>query len=102
MLDACMANASSLPEEQTIHVRFSDFMADDMGTIEHIYRVANHPMTDEVREAMVTYITDNPRGKHGQVSYDLEGDFGIDREEVYQRVAPYMERFGIERELPVL
>lgn len=102
MLDACMANAASLPESQTIHVPFSDFMADDMGTIERIYRLADHPMTGQVREAMLTYIRENPRGKHGQVSYDLEGDFGIDREEIYQRVAPYMERFGIERELPVL
>lgn len=102
MLDACMADADSLPAAQTIHVRFADFMADDMATIERIYGMADHEMTADVRDSMKAYIRENPRGKHGQVVYDLEGDFGIDREELYQRVAPYMERFGVQRELPEL
>jgi len=102
MLNSCMQHADSLPPQQTIHVRFSDFMADDMGAIERIYELASHEMTSEVRDAMVAYIRDNPRGKHGQITYDLEGDFGVNREDVYARCAPYMERFGIERELPVL
>jgi len=102
MLQRALDNVDSLPKNNTIHVRFSDFMADDLGTIERIYKLADHPLTDEIRSAMSGYVNDNPRGKHGQVVYDLEGDFGIDREALYERLAPYMQRFDIERELPIL
>ena len=102
MLDGCMADCSKLQPEQTIHVPFDDFMADDMGTIERIYAMEDHPLTTEVRQAMARYIEDNPRGKHGQIAYDLEADFGIDREDLYRQLAPYMERFGVRRELPKL
>lgn len=102
MLDSCLANASSLPGSSTVHVRFSDFMADDMGTIERIYAMADHPFTDHIRQAMTGYLKDNVRGKHGQIVYDLEGDFGIDREALYERFTPYMQRFDIQRELAPL
>lgn len=101
MLTSCMNNASCLPVSNTIHVRFADFMADDIGTIERIYALAEHPLTPGIRAAMSGYIDNNPRGKHGLIRYDLEGDFGMDREELYRRFAPYMERFAIERELPM-
>jgi hypothetical protein len=99
MLNSCVAHSGCLPAENTIHVRFDDFMADDMGTIEQIYRTADHPLTAEIREAMGLYVRDNPRGKHGQIAYDLEGDFGLDRERLYERFAPYMQHFGVRREL---
>ena len=99
MLNRCMTDSGVLPPAQTIHVRFDDFMADDMGMIERIYQAAEHPLTEEVSSAMAGYIRDNPRGKHGQVVYNLEGDFGLDREQLYRRFGPYMEHFGLRREL---
>lgn len=51
---------------------------------------------------MTGYLNDNVRGKHGQIVYDLEGDFGIDREELYERFAAYMQYFDIPRELAPL
>ena len=38
-----------LPAEQTIDVRFDEFMADDMGMVRRIYDVAGQPMTDEAQ-----------------------------------------------------
>ena len=35
----------------------------------------------------------NPRGKHGQLVYDLRGDFGLDPEAIRQRFAFYFDRF---------
>ena len=35
----------------------------------------------------------DPRGKFGQVVYDLEGDFGISREKLRERFGYYFEAF---------
>jgi hypothetical protein len=95
MLSACVRDSDTLPPEQTIHVRFDEFMADDLGTIDRIYGLANHPLTAGVRGAMEGYIADNPRGKHGQIEYDLKGDFGIDADELYERYKPYTDKFQV-------
>jgi hypothetical protein len=99
MLNSCMEHAGCLPTKNSIHVRFEDFMANDMATIETIYGIAGLPLTADIRAAMAGYIDSNPRGKHGQVVYDLEGDFGLDQEELYKRFAPYMDHFEVTREL---
>ena len=95
MLGACVRDSDTLPPEQTIHVRFDEFMADDLGTIDRIYSLANHPLTAGVRGAMEGYIADNPRSRHGQIEYDLKGDFGIDPDELYERYQPYTDKFQV-------
>jgi hypothetical protein len=40
----------------------------------------------------------HPRGRDGRVVYDLEGDFGVTREELRQRFAFYTDEFGIRPE----
>ena len=37
----------------------------------------------------------HPRGKNGRVVYDLEGDFGLDADELRERFAFYTDAFGI-------
>lgn len=98
MLMACVRDIDCLPPEQTIHVRFDDFMADNLGTVDKIYALANQPLTPDVRQGMETYIDTNPRGKHGQVRYDLQGDFGITPTELYRRFKTYMDRFEVAQE----
>ncbi len=41
---------------------------------------------------------ENPRGKHGQVIYDLAGDFGMKPDDVRARFDFYFDRFAIEAE----
>lgn len=95
MLQRCVNDIDCLPEDQVIHVRFNEFMRDDIGTIERIYQLADHPMTDEVRAGMLQYIADNPRGKYGRVRYDLMRDFGIDINALYERFSFYTDRFDV-------
>ena len=40
----------------------------------------------------------HPRGKNGRVVYDLEGDFGLDADELRRRFAFYTDEFGIRPE----
>lgn len=98
MLRACVADREQLPARQSMDVLFDDFMADDVTTIEHIYTLADHPMTPAVRKAMERYMTDNPRGKHGRIVYDLKGDFSLDPDALYERLRFYTDRFGVRLE----
>ena len=98
MLNACVRDVEKLPPEQVVHVHFRDFMADDIGTIERIYGTAGHPLTGDVRSAMLQYVSDNPRGKHGQVLYDVEEDFGVSRDQLYERFSDYTNYFNVSLE----
>ena len=98
MLQACVRDIDSLPQEQVIHVRFDDFMANDIETIERIYAMAGHPMTEQVRNGMLQYIKDNPRGKYGRVRYDIKRDFGLNRDALYERFSFYTNRFDVTLE----
>jgi hypothetical protein len=94
MLLACLRDRALIPDGQSMDVRFDDFMADEGGTVESIYQLADQPLPESSREAMRTYVREHPRGRHGKVRYDL-ASFGIDAAERRAAMAPYSERFGV-------
>jgi hypothetical protein len=100
LLDGLVRDRDALPKERTEHVYFHEFMADDRGTLARIYERAGLEMSPGTVAEIDHYIDTHPRGRHGKVVYDLEGDFGISREETYAYFANYMEAFPVERETP--
>ena len=100
LLDGLVRDRECLPEGRTEHVYFHEFMADDRGTLDRIYERAGLPMTAGTRAEIDHYIETHPRGRHGKVVYDLEGDFGLDREQLYDEFADYMAAFPVKREAP--
>ena len=92
LLNGCLRDRDVLPADQSIDVRFTDFMADEHGTLKAIYDLAGQPFGTDVREAMASFIADHPRGRHGGVDYDL-ADLGLDPDDVAQRLRAYRERF---------
>lgn len=97
-LRTCVRDRDLVPQPQGIDVLFHDFMADDVSMVERIYAKAGLPMTEEARARLDRFMQENPRGKYGQVIYDLEGDFGIDPNALRERFAFYFERFGVRAE----
>ena len=89
-----------LPAERSVDVLFHEFMADDIGTVEKIYAVADQPFTDESRAAMQSFMAAHPRGRHGTIVYRPE-EFGIDRAERHRALDFYQARFGVEDEGPL-
>jgi len=79
-------------------VLFGDFMADELGTVGAIYDRAGLELTDRARRELEAFTAANPRGKYGQVVYDLRGDFGLESDAVRERFAFYFERFGVVAE----
>jgi hypothetical protein len=99
LLGSCVRDRDILAPERSMDVRFHEFMADDLGTIERIYARAGRPLTAAARSAMEGFVADHPRGRHGAVAYDL-GDLGLDRQDRREALAFYVERFGVEAEGP--
>ena len=98
LLAACVRDREHIAREQSLDVRFDDFMADEIGTVEKIYAKAGLELTPAARRELETFATENPRGKSGRVVYDLKGDFGIDPAALRERFAFYYERFGVRSE----
>jgi len=94
MLSSYVRDRDVLPAEQAIDVRFDEFMADDIATVERVYDRAAQPFTDTARAAMGGFMAEHPRGRHGGVHYDPT-ELGIDRAERRDALAFYTMRFGV-------
>lgn len=99
LLDSAVRDRDVLPADRTIDVHFQDFMTDDMGTVERIYEIAGLEFTPEARAQVVAYRDAHPRGRDGQVVYDLRTDFGKAPEEVREPFHAYIDRFGVRPEV---
>jgi hypothetical protein len=97
MLRRCADDRDLLPAGRTIDVHFDEFMADDVGMVERIYRLAEQPFDEPARAAMRAFMVEHPRGRHGTVEYDLE-PFGLHHEERRRALAFYVDRFGVTPE----
>jgi hypothetical protein len=100
LLRACVRDHALLPASRTVDVLFHEFMADDAAMVRRVYERAELPVTATARAAHGDYLATNPRGRYGQVSYDLAGDFGVDPARLRERFAFYFERFPVEVEAP--
>jgi hypothetical protein len=94
---ACARDRDRLPAGQSMDVRFDEFMADDLGTIEKIYQLADQPMSEVAREAMTAFVAEHARGRHGGIRYRLE-DLGLDGAERRAALASYVAHFGVREE----
>ena len=99
LLRACVRDRDLLPADRAVDVIFDDFMADDVGMVEKIYARTEHPMTPAARRRLDAFMVEHPRGKHGQLEYDLRRDFGLDPSTVRARFDDYLERFPVKAEV---
>ena len=77
---------------------FHEFMADDLGMVERIYRKAGLVMDGQSRRQLSQFVKANPRGKHGQIVYQLERDFGVSPRALRERFQFYFEQFPVQAE----
>ncbi len=98
LLRRCSETRHLLPASNSIDVPFHTFMADDMGTVSTIYQKAGLELTGKARGEMQDFIDSHPRGKHGKLIYNLQGDFGIDPEALRERFQFYFDAFPAKAE----
>jgi len=99
LLEASISDRDLVPADRRADVLFHEFMADDVATVERIYEVAGLAMTGEARRQIGSYLTDHPRGKEGQVVYDLRADFGVQPEEVRAQFGFYHDAVAVQVEV---
>ncbi|ORV42749.1 hypothetical protein AWC02_15520 [Mycolicibacter engbaekii] len=92
LLSGCLRDRDVLPADQSVDVRFEDFMADEDGTVARIYELAGQPLDTQARAAMKQFCVEHPRGRHGAVDY-RPADLGLDDDEVANRLRDYHNRF---------
>jgi hypothetical protein len=99
LLEASVRDRHRLPADRTVDVLFHEFMADDMATVERIYEHADLPMTNEARRQISAYKDAHPRGKDGQVVYDLRADFGTTPDDLRKAFDFYFDKFAVRMEV---
>lgn len=92
MLTALVRDRDTIGPQRSIDIRFDDFMANELGTAEQVYALADEPFTEPARTAVATYLADHQRGRLGKVETSCEM-FGLDADDLPARFAPYVERF---------
>ncbi len=99
LLDASLRDRHLLPEERTLDVLFHEYMDDEMGMLEQVYASAGIELTGRARAEIEDYRATHPRGKEGQVVYDLRRDFSTTPEAVRSRYRGYLDRFPVRIEV---
>ena len=100
LLDSSVRDRHLLPADRTVDVYFDRYMADEMGTLQHIYDVAGLDFTAEARRQVAAHRDAHPRGKQGRVVYDLRRDFSVTPDEVRTPFDFYFDRFDTRIEVP--
>jgi hypothetical protein len=103
MTRAGIANTMTNPlinDPRILHVRYTDFVADPVGTIRRYYEYCGRPLTTEAETAMRDYLRNNRGDRYGKFEYStkLLTDIGEDIDALHQEFAPFRARFGIEIE----
>ena len=99
LLRACVRDRDEVSEARVLDVYFDKMMADPMGVIVAIYAKAGLPLTDQTRAEMNDFMKRNPRGKHGQIVYNLKRDFGLTADAIRSQFKFYFDRFPVKIEV---
>jgi hypothetical protein len=98
LLRACVRDRARVPSERSVDCPFQLFMREPWQILEEVYAKAGLPLPPETRARLQHYLDAHPRGKAGQVLYDLQGDFGVAAAAVRDRFRFYFERFAVQPE----
>jgi hypothetical protein len=103
MTRVSIANTMSNPmvdDPRILHVRYTDFIADQVVTVRRYYAFAGRELTAQAESAMRSYLADNRGDRHGKFRYSTQllVDIGEDLGALHEEFRPFRERFGVEIE----
>ena len=87
------------PEHPIVDVQYADLVRDPVATVGALYDAFGHDLDASTVGAMSAYVEAHPKGGFGVHRYDL-AEFGLDGAELAERFAGYVERYGIDPEVP--
>lgn len=80
-----------------VDVSYYDLVDDPMAQLRNVYERAGIPFGEDARRAAERTANRNVQHRYGRHVYDA-GSFGLTREEIEDRIAPYRRRYDIPRE----
>jgi hypothetical protein len=99
LLRAFVRDRGKIDDAQIIDVYFHELMQDPLGTVAAIYAKAGLPLTPGVRQLMMEFVASHPRGRHGQLVYHLEQDFGLSAAAIRKKFDFYFETVAARPEV---
>jgi len=89
--DRCLAALKTLKkQDQIIHIRFEDFVSDQVNTVKGIYNQFNWELSNEALKRFTHFLAENPKDKHGRHAYSLN-DFGLKERDINSLYADYID-----------
>ncbi len=98
LLRSCVRDRELARPGRSVDCPFHVFMRDPWKILEEVYTKAQLPLTAPARAALEHYLAAHPRGKAGQVLYDIKRDFGLDPHQLRGSFRFYLDRFEISAE----
>jgi hypothetical protein len=83
--------------ERFCDVHHADLAADPLAAVAGLYVEVGEPFTGSAREAMARWVSDHPRRRFGEPSYELT-EWGLDADRVRATFAGYTQRFDVVTE----
>jgi hypothetical protein len=87
------------PDHPVLDIQYADLVGDPVRTVSSLYGSLGIDMAPGVEQALRDYATAHPKGALGVHRYDLAG-LGLDRAELSERFAGYVDRYAVPVELP--
>jgi len=97
MARRAMATRDRVKDKGFVDVSYYDLIEDPLPQVQRVYEEAGAELTPEARKAMESSRKVNKQHKYGRHKYSL-ADFGMTKDDVESRIAPYRARFNIPYE----
>lgn len=95
LLRAAVNDRAIWPAAQSIDIAFPALIKDQLGYVERIYTLAGFTLDDAARDQLTTFLNHHS-DDYGRVVYDLQGQFGVSREDLEKRFDFYFSAFSLE------
>ena len=93
LLRACVRDRDALDADRSIDVYFHELTADPRRVVGQIYEKAGLDMDDQASADLDAVLAAKPRGRHGQLGYNLRKDFGLEPSQIRERFGFYFDKF---------
>ncbi len=85
------------PEHPIVDVHYADLVSDPVATVGALYDAVGTPLSATAEARMADHVAAHPKGSLGRHGYDL-ASHGLDADELRERFAGYVDRYGIAPE----
>ena len=82
------------------HVHYADFVQDQVGVIDELYRALGGSLSPETADAMRAYLAGRPKDAHGKHEYSFADLASRPRRRARSASRRYQRHFSVPEELP--